>query len=69
METTIIKAVTIFLCTVIISASGCSINKQNKLAEMVKAGNDPQKAACAVYFGESQNEQVICGLIASKGQQ
>ena len=67
MENTIIKAVTIFLVTIVISSSGCAINKHNKLADMVKAGEDPQKAACAVYFGESQNEQVICNLIASKG--
>ena len=66
MTNLIIKSVTIFLCTVIISASGCSINKQNKLADMVKAGNDPQKAACAVYFAESQSEQVICNAIANK---
>ena len=67
METTIIKAITVLLCITIISASGCSINKQNKLADMVKAGNDPQKAACAVYFGESNAEQIICNAIAIKG--
>lgn len=67
MERLIIKAITVVLMTSVISTSGCSVNKQNKLAEMIKAGNDPQKAACAVYFGESSNEQVICNLIASKG--
>lgn len=67
MDRLIIKMVTVFLMTIVVSASGCSINKQNKLAEMVKAGNDPQKAACAVYFGEVHDEQVICNLIASKG--
>lgn len=67
MEKLIIKMVTVFLTTIVISASGCSINQQNKLAEMVKAGQDPQKAACAVYFGESRNEQIICNLIANKG--
>jgi len=51
MENLIIKSITVLLCVTIISASGCSINKQNKLADMVKAGQDPQNAACAIYVG------------------
>ena len=67
MEQTIIRCIAAFLITAILSGAGCSINKQNKLADMVKAGNDPQKAACAVYYGESQAEEIVCNLIASKG--
>ena len=67
MENLIIKSITIVLVAAILSGAGCSINKQNKLAEMVKNKVDPQKAACAVYFGESNDEQIICNLIASKG--
>lgn len=66
MENLVVKAITAFLITTILSASGCAINKQNKLADMVKAGTDPQKAACAIYFGETNSETSVCTILSLK---
>jgi len=50
MERIVTICITAFLIAAMASGTSCSINKQNKLADMVKQGNDPQKAACAVYY-------------------
>jgi hypothetical protein len=64
IEHTIAIGLTILLTAGIGSCTISDKNKQDNLATMVKAGADPQKAACAVYFGVAEH---TCIILATNG--
>lgn len=51
------------LCVIVVSASSCSINRTSKIAEMVKGGADPIRAACAL---RGEGSEPICVLAVVK---
>jgi len=51
---------TVLLCAPI----ACSVHRDHKIAEMVKAGADPQAARCGVVFDPGPS----CILFAVKGK-
>lgn len=51
---------TVLLCAPI----ACSVHRDHKITEMVKAGADPQAARCAVVFDPGPS----CLLFAVKGK-
>ena len=46
----------------ILSMSSCSVYKAGVLEEMVKNGQDPLRASCAIYDDRTQ----VCAIIATK---
>lgn len=54
----------VFLLALISAPVACTVHRDHKIAEMVKAGADPQAARCAVATAPD----AVCTVIAVKGK-
>lgn len=50
---------TIFLCTLVLAISSCTVKQSKLIAQMAEKGEDPMRAACAVRGSGSEPWCVI----------
>lgn len=64
----VLKFVTVLATTIVcLSPVACSINRDNQITEMVKAGADPIDARCSLMFA---TDSALCTVrAASKSRQ
>lgn len=55
----------LFATVVLCAPVACTAHRDMKVAEMVKAGADPQAAKCAMSTDPSSNP--VCVMVANKG--
>lgn len=60
------KLVAAVLVVFILCASGCNVNKQYVMRDMVADGADPMVAACAVYIGETDQVNCVAHYLSQK---
>jgi len=60
------KLVSITVCVLIVSISGCTANDRRVVAEMVKNGADPVIASCSLGVVGGYNAALCAQAIASK---
>lgn len=58
------RCVTLAVCTLIVSAAGCTCNTNYQIGQVLLKGVEPIQVSCAF----DNNSNTACAIVASRGQ-